>query len=155
MIHVSNFLCANKGWYIPKQVTPTTCTCSILALMASTDCASVAVPQQSFKKNQFLSTNCRYIHKVLVLTWQAVGPDVRMYSLRPSNPNKIHTLQQYEALIRIKCIQVVVHYNWSLKVAGNVAHWNTIDWIEMQAKVHTTLREEHKPQSSASWAEYQ
>jgi hypothetical protein len=38
--------------------------------MASTDCASVAVPQQKNKnkKNQFFSKNCRYIHKVLVLT---------------------------------------------------------------------------------------
>ena len=26
MMHVSNFLCASKGWYTPKQVTPTTCT---------------------------------------------------------------------------------------------------------------------------------
>lgn len=93
-------------------------------------CLSCCSTQKIKNKNQFLSTNCRYIHKVLVLTWQAVGPDIRMYSLRPSNPNKIHTLQQYEALIRIKCIQVVVHYSWSLKVAGKCCalEYNRLDW---------------------------
>lgn len=51
IIQKSNFLFASKGWLIPKQVTPTTRTCSILCLISLTLLISVATIRKRDKQN--------------------------------------------------------------------------------------------------------